>query len=474
MDYIFYDTETTGLNPYFDQILQFAAIRTDANLKETDRFEIRCQIQPHILANPIAMQLTGISANALNNPNLPSHYDMMMTIRKTLLSWSPAIILGHNSMKFDEAMLRSGFYQSLLPTYLTNTNQNKRMDSLPIFQATSLIAPDAVSFPENEKGHKSFKLDCVAPANGFDHSHAHEAISDVEATLHVCRLIKNHVPHIWKNFVENADKFNVLGQTKRSRAYGVIQSYFGKTSVVPVATLGVDSNNSNAVFALNLTYDPHRIANMNDEEMSALLESTPKPIVTIRANAMPSLWDFTKHPDLTAALSLSQEDINVRAETLATTPGLKTRILDLYQSLQTGFEKSIYVERQIYSGFPSKRDTHIMEAFHTLDWKDRWAVAQSLTDPRFKKLGERLVFLNAPEAVPENIRTVLQERMKDRLLSTDPHCEWLTLDTAISETQSRLSECDDGEKTLLEGHLENFKKIRAAFLNGSTADQTHV
>lgn len=474
MDYIFYDTETTGLNPYFDQILQFAAIRTDANLKETDRFEIRCQIQPHILANPIAMQVTGISASALNNPNLPSHYDMMTIIRKTLLSWSPAIFLGHNSLKFDEAMLRSGFYQTLLPPYLTNTHQNKRMDSLPIFQATSLIAPDVLTFPENENGDKSFKLDRVAPANGFDHSQAHEAVSDVEATLYLCRLIKQGAPDIWNNFVDNADKFKVLGQTKRARAYGVIQTYFGKTSLVPVATLGVDSNNSNAVFALNLTYDPHVIAGMNDEEIRTLFESTPRPILTLRANAMPSLWDLSKHADLTASLSLSPDDLKGRAEALATIAGLKTRILDLYQSLQTGFEESIYVERQIYSGFPSKRDTHIMEAFHTLDWKDRWAVAQSLTDPRYKKLGERLVFLNAPEAVPENIRTVLQERMKDRLLSTDPHCEWLTLDKAIKDTQSRLRECDDCEKTLLEGHLENYKKLRDAFLNDSAADPTPV
>ena len=41
MGFVFYDTETTGTDTYFDQILQFAAIKTDHELRELDRFEIR-------------------------------------------------------------------------------------------------------------------------------------------------------------------------------------------------------------------------------------------------------------------------------------------------------------------------------------------------------------------------------------------------------------------------------------------------
>ena len=38
MSLVFYDTETTGTETFFDQILQFAAIRPDADLKVMDRF----------------------------------------------------------------------------------------------------------------------------------------------------------------------------------------------------------------------------------------------------------------------------------------------------------------------------------------------------------------------------------------------------------------------------------------------------
>ena len=37
MSYVFYDTETTGNKTAYDQILQFAAIRTDSELNELGR-----------------------------------------------------------------------------------------------------------------------------------------------------------------------------------------------------------------------------------------------------------------------------------------------------------------------------------------------------------------------------------------------------------------------------------------------------
>ncbi|WP_170340892.1 exonuclease domain-containing protein [Ruegeria arenilitoris] len=48
MGYVRYDTETTGTDTTFDRILQFAAIRTDYNLNELDRFEIRCRLLAHL------------------------------------------------------------------------------------------------------------------------------------------------------------------------------------------------------------------------------------------------------------------------------------------------------------------------------------------------------------------------------------------------------------------------------------------
>ena len=56
--FVFYDLETTGISPAFDQPLQFAAIVTDLELNEIERIDIRCQLSPHILPAPKALAVT--------------------------------------------------------------------------------------------------------------------------------------------------------------------------------------------------------------------------------------------------------------------------------------------------------------------------------------------------------------------------------------------------------------------------------
>ena len=164
MSFVFYDTETTGTNTNFDQILQFAAVRTDHELRELDRFEIRCHLLPYVVPSPGALQVTGLTINQLIDPDLPSHYEMVCAIKSKLDEWSPAIFIGHNSIDFDEHLLRQALYKSLHAPYLTNTNGNSRMDSLRIIQAMNLFQPGILTVPENANGLPTFKLDRLAPA----------------------------------------------------------------------------------------------------------------------------------------------------------------------------------------------------------------------------------------------------------------------------------------------------------------------
>ncbi|MCK5420273.1 MAG: exodeoxyribonuclease I, partial [Desulfobacterales bacterium] len=53
--YLFYDIETTGLNKAFDQVLQFAAFRTDRQLNEIDRYTIKVQLRPDVIPSPGAI-----------------------------------------------------------------------------------------------------------------------------------------------------------------------------------------------------------------------------------------------------------------------------------------------------------------------------------------------------------------------------------------------------------------------------------
>lgn len=206
MSFVFYDTETTGTHTSFDQILQFAAIRTDVDLNEIDRFEIRCRLMPHIVPSPGALCVTRISIDQIVDQALPSHYEMICEIHAKLTAWSPSIFTGWNTISFDEHLLRQALYQSLHSPYLTNTAGNCRMDILKIAQAASILAPDAIVIPMGDKGKPTFKLDRLAPANGFNHANAHDALADVEATIHVCRIIRDKAPALWEDALRLSNK----------------------------------------------------------------------------------------------------------------------------------------------------------------------------------------------------------------------------------------------------------------------------
>lgn len=110
MNFVFYDTETTGTDTTFDQILQFAAILTDANLNELNRFETRCRLLPHVIPAPGALLAKRVTPVTLTDLNLPTHYEMMLQIATKLREWSPAIFTGYNTLSFDEPLLRQAFY----------------------------------------------------------------------------------------------------------------------------------------------------------------------------------------------------------------------------------------------------------------------------------------------------------------------------------------------------------------------------
>ena len=87
------------------------------------------------------MLVTGIGPSQFANPELPSHYQMVRAIKAKLDEWTPSVFIGHNSLSFDEHLLRQAFYKTLHAPYLTNTNNNCRSDSLRMFQSLHLYAP---------------------------------------------------------------------------------------------------------------------------------------------------------------------------------------------------------------------------------------------------------------------------------------------------------------------------------------------
>lgn len=200
--YLFYDLETTGLNPAFDQILQFAAVRVDADFNEIERFNIRIALSPDVIPNPNALLVNRISSEQLEQG--VSEYDGIKKIHE-IVNTPGTISLGYNTLSFDDEFLRFAFFRHLLPPYWHQyKNECHRMDIYPMVLLAYHTRHNLLQWPViNDK--VSFKLENLARKNNLSSGQSHDALVDVLDTIALAKLLKAN-PAFWQKAIQFFDK----------------------------------------------------------------------------------------------------------------------------------------------------------------------------------------------------------------------------------------------------------------------------
>lgn len=452
MTFVFYDTETTGLSTDFDQILQFAAIYTDDDLNEQGRFEIRSRLDDHTVPSAGAFKVTGMTIGKVTAQELPSHYEMVCQIRDQLSKWCPTTFVGWNTISYDEHLLRQAFYKCLHPVYLTNTNGNQRSDIMKLAQCVEAFAKDVLVVPLNEKGKPSYKLDQLAPANGFKHEKAHDAMGDVEATIFICRLIKDRAPDAWERMLHCAAKARVESVVNDSPIF-VLQDYYSSLKSYPLTRLGPEPNGY-ATLAYDLTVEPDQLTVLDDAQLLARLNKSPRLVRRIRSNVGPLVMPAVEGQPISG---VAYDTLVARRNYLMERPELVERIVQL--STKEGKEASQHLEEQIYDGFPTLADSRRMVQFHAAEWCDRFPIVQSFEDARFRAIGLRLILTHCPESLPAEIRQEQEQLLASRLLGHGIDAPpWATLDAVDQEAAQMEAE---GHEHLAE-MLKEFRAFIAA------------
>jgi exodeoxyribonuclease-1 len=438
MNFAFYDLETTGISPAFDHPLQFAAILTDGEFREIERVNLRCRIAPHIIPSPWALAVTGVRPTQLVHPALPTLFEFTQEIGALIERWSPAIWTGFNSIRFDEEMLRQAFYQNLQPDiFATQFNGNTRFDVLTALYAVWYRLPDFFNWPVDADGRVRFKLDRIAPLNGFAAHNAHDALGDVEATIHITRQIAQRAPALWAELLANREKAHVHANLETFQPMALVERFGGG---LPRATIGcfcgtsVNNPNQAAFFDLDAA-DPVELLAADDAAVFAAVDATPK---VIRA------FSINKSPALLSVPAPSAEQLR-RAKMIAHAPEFRARV---GQALAARFPEDPAaptppVETQIYGGFYGHTDKALLAEFQRADWPGRQEIVASLVDPRLRQLGRRLVAFHAPELLSAEERGQYQAWLLERWSAPDiPETGWTTKDrsrTALDEMR-----IDDG------------------------------
>lgn len=462
MSFVFYDTETTGIDPFFDQILQFAAIKTDNEFRIEDEFEIRCRLRPHIVPAPGALCVTGVSIDQCTSKSLPSHLDMAHAISRKFEEWQGSVFLGWNTIPFDEEFLRQAFFQSLLPPYQTNTNRNTRTDLLPLAQAVYLDRPDALVVPMNARGRPSFKLDQLAPANGFPHLDAHDAMADVRATIHIAQILRRNAREHWSNLMRFSNKRAATDFIESEEVVILTEAHFGKANRYALKPLGTHPQINSEYYCLDLSKDPEGFHGLNREQLLQAFDRTPKPIRRIRTNRSPVL---TPSDELEEVNGIDIEILEERADALERMTGLREALLDAAVDHYDRQYDNEEIEQQIYSGFSSDADRRRMEAFHEAPWRERAAICASFDDPRCRELGLRLICEHASDhASPEAVTAYgvfLSRRMAGR--GEGLVTPWRSIAKARAELEDARKDFIGSDLTLqgLEAYLGELERLHA-------------
>lgn len=201
--YLFYDLETSGLNPCFDQVYQFAAIRTDENLNPIEEIELEAKPTKDIIPSPMAMITHQLPIQDLMSKE--SESEVIKKIHKHL-NTPGTISLGYNTLTFDDEFLRFNFYRHLLTPYTHQFKDNcNRMDIFPMLIFYYLYRPDTLNWPMIDD-KITFRLEHLSSHNQLAEGQAHHAMVDVRATLALAKILKKD-QKVWQYLLGFFNKY---------------------------------------------------------------------------------------------------------------------------------------------------------------------------------------------------------------------------------------------------------------------------
>ena len=299
LTFYWHDYETFGRSPRLDRPAQFAGIRTDAELHEIGVPLMHyCQPPEDRLPDPESCLLTGILPQHCQAQGLPEP-DFAAAIERELAA--PGTVgCGYNTLRFDDEFTRHLFWRNLMDPYAREwQNACGRWDLLDLVRATYALRPEGIEWPQGEDGRTSFKLENLSRANGLVHEAAHDALSDVRATIALARCIRQRHPRLFDFALKLRKKEAVWAEIgSQPRPLFHVSGMYGveRGCIALVWPLAPHPRNKNELILWDLASDPAELFDLRPEAIRARMfvrqSDLPDgverlPIKTLHANKSP-------------------------------------------------------------------------------------------------------------------------------------------------------------------------------------------
>ena len=327
-----------------------------------------------------------------------------------------------------------------------------------IVQACSIFAPVALIIPTDAQGKRVFRLDQIAPANGFRHDQAHDALGDVKATVFLCRLLIEKAPDIWSSFMRFSTKAAVTDFITDERLFCWCDFFYGKPLSCIVTAIGQNKKNGAEWYIYDLSVNPNSLLTLSDEQLATRLARSPKLLRRLKSNAAPILFPAEDAPEICKCREVGLEELDRRAKALQEDSALCDRLISVVESFKEDYPSSPHVEKQIYDGFIEDADEKLMNAFHEAEWPKRNAIVEEFKDPRLKTIGRQLIHLERPDLLDKAVRRGQQLSHANRVLGRCEEVSWMTLPKALEEIELMLRAASGPELKFLREHEQYLRQ----------------
>ena len=466
--FVWHDYETFGREPRRDRPSQFAGVRTDAELNEIDAPQmLYCQPAPDYLPDPESCLLTGITPQVCLERGLPEH--AFAAAIEQQLARPGTVGVGYNSIRFDDEVTRFLFWRSLIDPYAREwQNECGRWDLLDVVRVTHALRPEGIQWPKHEDGRPSFKLEHLSAANGLAHEAAHDALSDVRATIALARLIRERQPRLWDFCLRLRSKHEVVRELAVAEKAGGpflhVSGMYGaeRGGIAVVWPLAPHPTNKNELIVWDLAQDPAELLTLGVEairlRMFTRTDELPEgvtrlPIKTLHINKSPIVIANLRTLSAERAahwgidMDQAQRHADVLRERAAGLAGLWPEVMQ-----RPALERDPDVDEDLYGGFVGNDDRRSLERLRVLSPEELAAKRPAFGDLRLEELLFRYRARNFQSTLTEAERQRWLAHRIARLHEGEGGSR--TVDGLLAQIDTLVEDADERGQAILEALVD--------------------
>lgn len=452
--FFWHDYETSGADPKRDRPLQFAGIRTDQDLNIIEEpVMFYCKPAEDLLPHPEACLITGITPQQAMQDGLCEAEFIALVHQE--LSRPGTCGVGYNSIRFDDEITRYSLYRNFYDPYAREwQNGCSRWDIIDMLRLTRALRPEGIKWPLNAEGKPSLRLEDLTKANGIDHGNAHDALSDVYATIGMAKLVKERQPKLYQYAVNNRSKkaiqglLDVIAMKPVLHISSMYPVEWGNAAIV--APLAQHPVNRNAVLAFDLRFDPSPLLELPVEDIRRLIYTRNEdlaegeqriPLKQIHINKSPIIAPAGMLTSVEAQrLQISGDDCRTHLAMLRGSVELKQKLAQVF--MESDFEEDMDPDHMLYSGgFFSDADKQNMELIRETPAEQLGALELAFQDNRLEEMFLRYRARNYPFSLSDDERSRWEEYRKHKLLEPD-NGGYLTMNKLFSILNERYQQAD--------------------------------